>query len=167
MSPLIRPLSTTLCASTEPSTTPCSLMDSDAGKPAVARTLPLMRPSTCNPPANSTSPCTLALRPISVSIWPSSSFSCRLNMQTPEALAQSGGPDESAAIGCDALACRSNLNGHAIRLEVRRQRERLLNGLVIAKIERHLLPTPRELRQIDAGRIASLSALHGDPERAV
>ena len=51
-------------AITEPSIRPCSLTESAAAAPSAARTLPLMRPSMCRPPANSISPCTLALRPI-------------------------------------------------------------------------------------------------------
>src|SRR6202163_2118536 len=167
ISPLTRPLRTTCGASTEPSITPCSLTESEASAPAVARTLPVIRPSTCRPPANSTSPCTLALLPISVSIRPTVSLSRRLNMSTsPRASAWIHGPDERAPVRHHALALGSDLDRDAIRFEISRQCNRLIYPGGVTKIESQLVLAAGQRRQVGAGRAAIARAVDRDTERA-
>src|ERR1700688_1866884 len=168
ISPLTRLLSTTCGASTEPSTTPCSLTESEASDLAVARTLPVMRPSTCRPPANSTSPCTLALLPISVSMRPTDSLSRRLNMLISATRASTWihGPDERSPVGHHALALGSDLDRDAIRLEISRQCNRLIDAGGVTKIESQLVLAAGQRCQVGAGRAAIARAVHGDAEYA-
>src|SRR5882724_2473792 len=67
MSPLTTPFKMTLGATTEPSMQPFSLTDKNVPWFASPLTLPLIWPSRCRPPMNSTSPSIRVLGPIRVS----------------------------------------------------------------------------------------------------
>src|SRR5271165_520873 len=81
MLPLTTPFRRTVGAATDPSMVPRSLTDSTAEPARSVVTLPLMWPSTCRPPANSTSPLMRVLGPIKVSI--SALLGFRLNIHPP------------------------------------------------------------------------------------
>src|SRR5258706_3127717 len=166
MSTLTVPFSTTCGTSTEPSTTPCSLTESEALPSGTARTLPVTPPSMCNRPVNSMSHCTRAERPIRVSMLAVELSRC-LNM-----MALSGDvriPDKGLSVGCHALAHGSNFDRDAFRLEIGRQGHGLFDTGEVAEAVRELPGLAGgEGGQIDAGGDARALPLdgHGEHSRA-
>src|ERR1700733_14218750 len=76
------------------------------------------------------------------------------------------GPDERTPIGRHALALGSDLDRDAIRLEIRRQCNRLIHAGGVTKIESQLVLAAGQRCQVGAGRAAIAGAIHGDAEFA-
>src|SRR5580658_10592114 len=142
MSPFTMPFKMILGANTDPSMQPCWLTDkkvSGAGWPV---TLPLIWPSRCRPPVNSTSPLMRVLAPIKVSIF--AFLLCfRLNIYTTLARRIGAGlgfdrhslrlPNEglSKTVAGVPVSAAVNLDAHTRRLEPLRQ---LYGFIVILKV---------------------------------
>src|SRR5215471_10062000 len=129
MSPWMLPFSTTFGTCTAPSMEPLSLTDSVDSRDWSERTAPMMRPSRCSPPWNSTSPSTRAALPIRVSMR-----ACR-GSRVNIALAPNcvrcrlrrclDGPEERLRQRCHVVAARLHLDHELLGLEGERHGELL------------------------------------------
>src|ERR1700722_8500548 len=138
MSPLTMPFNMTLGAMTEPSMQPCWLTDKKVPALESPLTLPLMCPSRCKPPLNSTSPLMRVFAPIRVSTFALLfGFCLNICLTLDRRIGAGLGfhrhslclPDErlSETVADIFISAAVNFDSHACRLEPRRQ----LNGLVV------------------------------------
>src|SRR5499433_2739214 len=138
MSPFTRPFSSTFGTCTSPSMAPLSLTESVESRASSERTLPRTCPSRCRPPWNSTSPCTRAALPISVSMR-----ACR-GSRVNIALAPIewghrlwrclDGPQERLRERRHIVAARLYLHHELLGLESERHRELLVEVLQVTEV---------------------------------
>src|ERR1700735_5242882 len=115
------PFSTILVTMTDPSMHPCSLTDRVVGAPASLLTLPLIWPSRCSPPTNSTSPLIRVFAPISVSI---SAFLLGFGLNICFTLARN-------------IAVRFRFHRHALRLPHERLPETMIGIPTAVNLDTH------------------------------
>src|SRR2546430_9385979 len=137
---------------------PLALTDRVASGAPPERTPPAMCPSRCSPPWNSTSPCTRAALPISVSMR--AGLDSRVNMLPPmapwEFPASGSGldvPQERLRERRHVTAARAHLDVEPFGLEARRQAELLVEALQVAEVVTQLaLSAGGEGREIERAR---------------
>src|SRR6266403_5597559 len=174
MSPLTMPFKTTLGATTEPSTQPCSLTDRKVPWFESPLTLPLIWPSRCRPPVNSTSPSIRVLGPIKVSILAFLLCFClNICLTLGRSIAACLGfhrhslrlPNESLTktVAQVSVFAAADLDSDARRLESLRQ---LYGFVVILKVTEGVCqanaPVRRYLAETQARRLAPLQPIDGD-----
>src|SRR5579864_2391987 len=93
-----------------------------------------MVPSRCSPPANCTSPWTLAALPTRVSIR--GDFGSRVNIAVASGCVES--PGEGLGGRRDVLVTRAHFDGHVLGLESGRQGDFLVHVLEISEVEGQL-----------------------------
>src|SRR5688572_18468667 len=149
MSPLTVPFITILVTSTRPSMKPLSLTDRAPPSAAELRTLPLMRPSRCRPPANSRSPWRFAALPRRVSIRIEFCFRRPNMFRSRTALLRIDAPHVRLLDGSGPTPVRPDFDQELFGFHARGHGDFLFDVLEITKREGYLTAlAARECREI-------------------
>src|SRR4030088_1188116 len=155
---------------------PVALTDRVPSGAPPERTPPAMWPSRCSPPWNSTSPCTRAALPISVSMR--GCLESRVNMVAPMALwnlrlrRRLDAPQERLRERRDLTAARAHLDVEPFGLEAQRHGELLVEALQVVEVVAQLALSARgQGREIERartlGRRAVQAQLHAAGGRRI